>query len=144
MKQTIYRSLTAAMSPAHDLITIVHVHSGAESYSIPDRNLLLKQDIYEHGVIRKDHIYGVDMVFVDSDTVAIGGAESILTFSNVRTGNKHDSISAPVLRDASSCSLRRLVRTTTTVFLSRTLLTSYFVGRHSPTQRPDFLAYNRR
>ncbi|KAG5222769.1 hypothetical protein IMY05_C2140000100 [Salix suchowensis] len=28
----------------------------AESYSIPDRTLLLKQDIYEHGVIRKDHI----------------------------------------------------------------------------------------
>lgn len=105
------------MSPTQDLITIVHVHSGAESYSVPDRNLLLKQEIYEHGVIRKDHIYGVDMVFVDSDTVAIGGAESILTFSNVRTGNKHDSISAPVLRDASSCSLRRLVRTTELVSL---------------------------
>ncbi|KAF9487920.1 hypothetical protein BDN71DRAFT_1513499 [Pleurotus eryngii] len=100
--------LTAAMSPTQDLITIVHVHSGAESYSIPNRTLLLKQDIYEHGVIWKDHIYRVDMVFVYSDTIAIGGAESILTFSNVRTGSKHDSISAPVLRDALSCSLRRL------------------------------------
>ncbi|KAF7416210.1 hypothetical protein PC9H_002474 [Pleurotus ostreatus] len=42
--------LTAAMSPTQDLITIVHVHSGAESYSVPGRNLLLKQEIYEHGI----------------------------------------------------------------------------------------------
>ncbi|KAF9492877.1 hypothetical protein BDN71DRAFT_1572832 [Pleurotus eryngii] len=97
-----------AMSPTQDLIIIVHMHSGAESYSIPDCTLLLKQDIYKHSIIRKDHIYRVDMVFVNSDTVAIGGAELILMFSNVRTGSKHDSISAPVLRDASSCSLQRL------------------------------------
>ncbi|KAF4564432.1 hypothetical protein EYR36_002366 [Pleurotus pulmonarius] len=88
--------LTAAITPSNNMITIAHAHSGAESYSLPQCQLLVKRNLYANENVNKEK-FAVDMVFIDEDTVVVGGPSSTLTFTDVRSANPPTSTIEPPL-----------------------------------------------
>ncbi|KAF9500229.1 hypothetical protein BDN71DRAFT_1427489 [Pleurotus eryngii] len=64
------------------LKTLLHAYSGAESYLLPQCQLLVKRNLYAKKNVNKEK-FAVDMVFIDEDTVVVGGPLSTLTFTDV-------------------------------------------------------------
>lgn len=108
------------------MITIAHAHSGAESYSLPQCQLLVKRNLYAKKNVNKEK-FAVDMVFIDEDTVVVGGPSSTLTFTDVRSANRPTSITEPPV-GRTTYSFRKLVRRRDPLFFDLLVL-NFCTGR---------------
>ncbi|KDQ25656.1 hypothetical protein PLEOSDRAFT_163394 [Pleurotus ostreatus PC15] len=99
--------LSAAITPSNNMITFAHTHSGAESYSLPQCQLLIKRDLYAKRDDKREK-FAVDMIFIDEDTVVVGGPSSTLTLTDVRSANRPTSTIKPPVGRLTTYSLRRL------------------------------------